>query len=94
MKGNGTYDAAAGVENPRIEVTLATGISTEHCALINLGYKDPATVDARDFEGDARTLVIPRAGEMLYRVRPTLRSALRERQADVRSAGLQASPGR
>jgi nickel-dependent lactate racemase len=71
VKGNGTYDAAAGVESPRIDVTLATGISKEHTALINLGYKDPNTVDARDFEGDPKTLVIPRAGEMLYRVRPT-----------------------
>ena len=70
VKGNGTYDAGAGVESPRIEVTLATGISKEHSALINLGYKDPDTVDARDFEGDPKTLVIPRAGEMLYRVRP------------------------
>ena len=59
------------VESPRIEVTLATGMSKEHSALINLGYKDPNTVDARDFEGDPKTLVIPRAGEMLYRVRPT-----------------------
>lgn len=71
VKGNGTYDAAAGVERPRIEVTLATGMSKEHSAMINLGYKDPKTVDARDFEGDPKTLVIPRAGEMLYRVRPT-----------------------
>ena len=71
VKGNGTYDAAAGVEAPRVQVTLATGISKEHCRLVNLGYKDPATVDPRDYEGDTRTLVIPRAGEMLYRVRPT-----------------------
>jgi nickel-dependent lactate racemase len=71
VKGNGTYDAAAGVEDPRVQVTLATGISADHCALVNLGYKDPKTVDPRDYEGDAKTLVIPRAGEMLYRVRTT-----------------------
>lgn len=68
VKGNGVYDAATSVEDPRIEVTLATGISPAHCALVNLGYKDPASVDPRDYEGDAKTLVIPRAGEMLYRV--------------------------
>ena len=71
VKGNGTYDAEASVESPRIAVTLATGISKERSAAINLGYKDPDTVDARDFQGDPKTLVIPRAGEMLYRVRPT-----------------------
>jgi lactate racemase len=69
VKGNGTYDAAARVEVPRVQVTLATGISPEHCALVNLGYTDPKTVDARDYEGDPKTLVIPRAGEMLYRVK-------------------------
>ena len=69
VKGNGTYDAAAAVEAPRIQVTLATGLSKEHCALVNLGYRDVATIDPRDYEGDPKTLVIPRAGEMLYRVR-------------------------
>ncbi len=68
VKGNGTYDAATSVEDPRVQVTLATGISKERSALVNLGYKDPKTVDARDYEGDPKTLVIPRAGEMLYRV--------------------------
>jgi hypothetical protein len=70
VKGNGTYDGATSVESPRVQVTLATGISKEHCALINLGYRDPETVDARDYAGDPRTLVIPRAGEMLYRLAP------------------------
>ena len=69
VKGNGTYDAATGVETPRVQVTLATGISKEHSALVNLGYKDPKAVDPRDYEGDPKTLVIPRAGEMLYRVK-------------------------
>jgi len=71
VKGNGTYDAAAGVEDPRVQVTLATGISPEHCERVNLGYTDPARVDRRDYEGDAKTLVIPRAGEMLYRIKTT-----------------------
>ena len=69
VKGNGTYDAAASVESPRVQVTLATGISREQSAHVNLGYRDPQTVDPRDFEGDPKTLVIPRAGEMLYRVK-------------------------
>jgi nickel-dependent lactate racemase len=69
VKGNGTYDAATHVEDPRVQVTLATGISPEHCALVNLGYKDPTTVDPRDYEGDPKTLVISRAGEMLYRIK-------------------------
>jgi len=68
VKGNGTYDAATSIEDPRVQVTLATGITPEHCALVNLGHRNPTTVDARDYEGDPKTLVIPRAGELLYRV--------------------------
>ena len=68
VKGLGTYDAPSRVETPRIRVTLATGISEERCDRVNLGFKNHAKVDARDFEGDPKTLVIPRAGEMLYRI--------------------------
>ena len=70
VKGLGTYDAPSGVESPRIQVTLATGIPEERCARVNLGYKRHEKVDARDYEGDPKTLVIPRAGEMLYRIGP------------------------
>jgi nickel-dependent lactate racemase len=69
VKGKGTYDAASGVETPRIAVTLATGIPRERCERVNLGYLDPAGVDPAAWAavGDG-TLVVPRAGEMLYRV--------------------------
>jgi nickel-dependent lactate racemase len=68
VKGLGTYDAPSGVETPRIQVTLATGITEERCERVNLGFKPHAKVDVRDYEGDPKTLVIPRAGEMLYRI--------------------------
>jgi nickel-dependent lactate racemase len=69
VKGLGTYDAPSRVETPRIQITLATGISEERCERVNLGYRNYTQVDARDYEGDPKTLVIPRAGEMLYRIR-------------------------
>ena len=71
LKGQGAYDAATGAENPRIQVTLATGISEERCCAMNLGYLDPRTVkldEWRDREHEGVKL-IPRAGEALYRVR-------------------------
>jgi nickel-dependent lactate racemase len=68
VKGLGSYDRATGVETPRIRVTLATGIPRERCARIDLGYLDPATVDVEAWTKDPDTLVVPRAGEMLYRV--------------------------
>jgi nickel-dependent lactate racemase len=68
VKGLGTYDAATRVETPRIQVTLATGIPRERCDRINLGYLDPASLDPADGSSEEGTLVVPRAGEMLYRV--------------------------
>jgi len=67
VKGLGAYDPATGIETPRIRVTLATGIPRERCERINLGYLDPASVDILAWKQDPDTLVVPRAGEMLYR---------------------------
>jgi nickel-dependent lactate racemase len=71
VKGLGTYDAATGIETPRIRVTLATKIPEEHCRRINLGYRDPATIDVAAWRNreDAGVLVVPRAGEMLFRLK-------------------------
>jgi len=71
VKGLGQYNPATGVETPRIQVTLATGIPPDRCRRINLGYLDPATVNLEDWQGreDEGILVVPRAGEMLYRVK-------------------------
>jgi nickel-dependent lactate racemase len=70
VKGLGTFDASCALESPRIQVTLATGIPRERCALVNLGYRDPETIDIeRELsEAGADSLVVPRAGELLYRV--------------------------
>jgi nickel-dependent lactate racemase len=68
VKGSGTYDAATGVERPRIRVTLATGIPEERCRRIDLGYRDPATVDPAEWEGHEDALVVRHAGEKLYRL--------------------------
>lgn len=68
VRGKGTYDAATGLESPRIRVTLATGIPEERCRRINLGYLDPASVDLEDWRKHDDWLVVPHAGEMLYRL--------------------------
>jgi hypothetical protein len=49
---------------------LATDIPEERCRQINLGYLDPAKIDVAEWEGreDEGILVVPKAGEMLYRV--------------------------
>jgi len=68
LKGLGRYDARSGLEAPRVRVTLATGIPRERCERLNLGYLDPASVDPSAWEKEKGTLVVPRAGETLYRV--------------------------
>ncbi|HEU5369049.1 MAG TPA: lactate racemase domain-containing protein, partial [Ktedonobacterales bacterium] len=71
VKGIGTYDAANGVETPRITVTLATGIPEDRCRRINLGYADYRELDPRAWQGREADglLYVPHAGEMLYRAR-------------------------
>jgi nickel-dependent lactate racemase len=68
LRGIGTFEN--GIEKPRIQVTLATGIPEERCRRVNLSYLDPATIDMTEWEGreDEGILVVPKAGEMLYRI--------------------------
>ena len=68
LRGAGTYDPVTGEERLRVDVTLATGIPEEVCRAVNLGYRDPATVDPSAFAADRDTLVVPRAGEVLFRL--------------------------
>jgi nickel-dependent lactate racemase len=60
-----------GVEQCRVQVTLATGIPASVCRRINLGYRDPKTIRIEDFaQREAEgVLVVPKAGEMLYRLK-------------------------
>jgi lactate racemase len=80
VKGLGKYDAPTGVETPRIRVTLATGISERLCRKINLGYLDPATINIDEWRGreSEGVLVVPRAGEILYRLQQDARPVERD----------------
>jgi len=71
LRGIGTYDAATKVECPRVTVTLATGISEEVKRAVNLCYRDPRSIDVDEWlaRKDDDLLVIPRAGEYLYRLK-------------------------
>jgi nickel-dependent lactate racemase len=71
VKGLGQYNASTATETSRIQVTLATNIPPERCRRINLGYMDPSKVDTQGWEGreDEDILLVPRAGELLYRIK-------------------------
>jgi lactate racemase len=66
--GAGTYDPVGG-ERRRVVVTLATGIPEEVARNVNLGFRAPDTVDPEAWAADPDTLVVPDAGEVLYRLR-------------------------
>jgi nickel-dependent lactate racemase len=70
LYGQGTYDPSSGVEQPRIRVTLATGISEQRCRSLNLGNLDARSIRLEDWRGREREGVklIPHAGERLYRL--------------------------
>lgn len=66
--GAGTYDPERG-ERQRVRVTLATGIPETVVRRANLEYLSPAAVDTESWASDPNTLVVPDAGEVLYRLR-------------------------
>ncbi len=58
-----------GVEKPRINVTLATNIPEKLCRQIHLGYRNPASIDVASWQGRQDRLYVPKAGEMLYKLK-------------------------
>ena len=68
VKGVGTY--INGVEKPRANVVLATGISKERCEKVNLEYMNPADINITDYENreNEGILVVRHAGEVLHRL--------------------------
>jgi lactate racemase len=65
--GAGTYDRVHG-ERERVRVTLATGIPETVVRRSNLAYLDPAGIDLDEWQADPLALVVPDAGEVLYRL--------------------------
>ena len=69
VRGSGVMEN--GIEKPNVRVTLASKISAEDCARLNLGYLDPAKVNVDEWKNreDEGTLYVPKAGEILYRLK-------------------------
>ncbi len=60
-----------GIEKPNVRLSLASRIPADECARLNLGYVDPAKVNVSEWRDreDEGILYVPRAGEILYRVK-------------------------
>jgi len=69
LRGSGVMEN--GVEKPNVRVTLASKISAEDCARLNLGYLDPQKVNIDEWKDreDEGVLYVPKAGEILYRLK-------------------------
>jgi lactate racemase len=68
LRGAGTYDPVTG-EKFRVRVTLATAIPEDVVRAANLDYCDPARIEVSSWRADPDTLVVPDAGEILFRLR-------------------------
>lgn len=68
VRGIGT--CLDGVERCRIRLTIASQIPESVCRRINVGYRDPATINVEDFADreDEGVLLVRKAGEMLYQL--------------------------
>lgn len=69
LRGSGVMEK--GIERPNVRVTLASKISPEDCARLNLSYLDPAKVNVDDWNDreEDGILYVPKAGEILYRLK-------------------------
>ncbi len=69
VRGIGTFEN--GVEKCRAKVTLATQIPEEVCTAINMGYRDPTSINVEEYANreDEGILLVRKAGEMLYHLR-------------------------
>ena len=69
VRGIGTFEN--GVEKCRAQVTLATAIPESVCQKINLGYRDPRSINPQDYANreDEGVLLVPKAGEMLFHLK-------------------------
>lgn len=68
LRGAGSYDPETG-ERCRVDVTLCTGIDEARVRQVSLGYLSPDDFDLAAYETDPDTLVVPNAGETLFRLR-------------------------
>jgi nickel-dependent lactate racemase len=69
VRGSGVIEN--GIEKPNVRVTLASKIPAEDCVRLNLGFLDPAMVNVDEWKDreDEGVLYVPKAGEILYRLK-------------------------
>ena len=68
LRGSGKMENR--LEKPNVNVILASKISAEDCARLNLGYLDPAKINFDEWKDreEEGVLYVPKAGEILFRM--------------------------
>jgi len=74
VRGDGRFEN--GIEYPRADLYLATQIGPEDCAQLAVGYMSPAEIDVQAWQNqeDEGILYVPKAGEMLYRLKDNVQN--------------------
>jgi len=69
LRGSGVLEN--GIEKPNVKVTLASKLSAEDCAQLNLSYLNPANIKLDEWKDkeDEGVLYVPKAGEILFRMK-------------------------
>jgi len=69
LRGSGVMEN--GIEKPNLRVTIASKITKENCERLNLGYLNPDKVNVDEWKEreDEGILYVPKAGEILYRLK-------------------------
>ncbi len=67
VKGYGKLEN--GIEKPRINVFLATGIPRDRCEKVNIGYVGPEEIDIKAIKENPDYMVVENSGEILYRLK-------------------------
>ena len=70
VRGSGVMQN--GIEKPNVRVTLASRVPADVCSALNLGYADPDSIRMEDWANREAegVLLVPKAGETLYRLKP------------------------
>lgn len=85
VRGSGKFEH--GVERPRVEVTFATRIPEDLCMRLNVGFRDPDHIHPQEWmhREDEGILVVPHAGQVLYRLRS--QNTVRHEEHDPHGTG-------
>jgi nickel-dependent lactate racemase len=71
LRGHGIYNQIEKREEFPVKITLATSIPKDVCTLVGLNYRDPKTLNQKDFT-ESRKLWIQEGGKYLFKLKTNM----------------------